>query len=131
MFYIELEGGGFGPGSGGSKTRIYFNGDYYPYTLSDMGLEAGTYYVTVQALSTLDYASDSKVSSAAEVILTNAEPSGENFNTSRTENWNRPHHDGYAGRKPRCAGKPCGRMHVQPDVRRDRERMISDSVKNH
>lgn len=90
MFYIELEGGGFGPDSGGSKTRIYFNGDYYPYTLSDMGLEAGTYYVTVQALSTLDYASDSKVSSAAEVILTNAEPSGENFNTSRTENWTDP-----------------------------------------
>ena len=55
-----------------------------------MGLEAGTYYVTVQALSTLDYASDSKVSSAAEVILTNAEPSGENFYTSRTENWTDP-----------------------------------------
>ena len=91
MFYIELAGGGWGPGSSdGGGTKIYFNGDYYPYTLSDMGLEAGTYYVTIQALSTLDYANDSQVSSAAEVILTDAEPSGENFNTSRTENWTDP-----------------------------------------
>ncbi len=90
MFYIELEGGGFGPSSGGSTTKIYFNGDYYPYTLADMGLEAGTYYVTIQALSTLDYAEDSKVSSAVEITLTDAEPSGDNFATGRTENWTDP-----------------------------------------
>ncbi len=80
MFCIELSDG----------TNIYFNGDYYPYTLADMGLEAGTYYVTIQALSTLDYANDSKVSSAVEITLTDAEPSGENFAAGRTENWTDP-----------------------------------------
>lgn len=79
MFCINIDG-----------TDIYFNGDYYPYTLADMGLEAGTYYVTIQALSTLDYAEDSKVSSAVKVTLTDAEPSGDNFETERTENWTDP-----------------------------------------
>ena len=88
MFYIELTGDSWG--SSGGATKIYFNGDYYPYTLADMGLEAGTYYVTIQALSTLDYAEDSKVSSAVEITLTDAEPSGENFATGRTENWTDP-----------------------------------------
>ena len=88
MFYIELTGDSWGSSDG--ATKIYFNGDYYPYTLTDMGLEAGTYYVTIQALSTLDYANDSKVSSAVEITLTDAEPSGENFATGRTENWTDP-----------------------------------------
>lgn len=79
MFYIPI-----------GNSNIYFNGDYYPYTLDDMGLEAGTYYATIQALSTLEYANDSKVSSAVEFTLSEGEPSTEDFTYATTENWTDP-----------------------------------------
>lgn len=97
-FYIELAGGGWGNSDG--VTRNYFNGDYYEYTLADMGLEAGTYYVTIRALTTLDFAEDSKESSAIEVTLTDEEYSTENFTYGTTENWNDPEMADMPGSNP-------------------------------
>lgn len=70
---------GFGPYVG-SQTYCFIN-NIYTYTL-----DPGTYYVTCQALSKLDYTNDSQVSTAIEVTLTDQEPT-EEFTVSTTELW--------------------------------------------
>lgn len=73
---------GFGPYVGDSDYCFLY--DIYPYTL-----DAGTYYVTAQAISKLDYTNDSQVSTVMEITLTEEEPS-EEFTTVATELWTDP-----------------------------------------
>lgn len=73
---------GFGPYVGGSDYCFLYN--IFPYTM-----EPGTYYVTCQALSKLEYTNDSAVSTPVEIVITDAEPSAE-FVTACTELWTDP-----------------------------------------
>lgn len=70
---------GFGPYVG-SQTYCFIN-DIYTYTL-----DPGTYYVTCQAISKLDYTNDSQVSTVVEITLTGQEPT-EEFTVATTELW--------------------------------------------
>jgi hypothetical protein len=70
--------------------EIYFTYNNYKYTLESTGLEAGTYYVTAQAVSRDEYVADSQVSDAVEVTLT-AEAMTSEYETSRTEMWGDPY----------------------------------------
>lgn len=81
-YHSDGELTGFGPYVGSADYCFLY--DIYAYTL-----EPGTYYVTCQALSKLEYTQDSQVSSAIEIVLTDAEPSGE-FTTGHTELWTDP-----------------------------------------
>ena len=58
--------------------------DSFTYTL-----DAGTYYVTCQALSKDEYCLDSQVSTAVEIVLTEGE-STEEFTAASTELWTDP-----------------------------------------
>ena len=73
---------GFGPYVGDSDYCFLY--DIYPYTL-----DPGTYYVTCQAISKLEYTNDSQVSTPVEITLTDAEPNAE-FVTACTELWTDP-----------------------------------------
>lgn len=81
-YHSDGELTGFGPYVGGSDYCFLY--DIFPYTL-----DPGTYYVTCQALSKLEYTNDSAVSSAIEIVITDAEPSAE-FVTGHTELWTDP-----------------------------------------
>lgn len=81
-YHSDGELTGFGPYVGGSDYCFLY--DIFPYTL-----DPGTYYVTCQALSKLEYTDDSAVSSAIEIVITDAEPSAE-FVTGHTELWTDP-----------------------------------------
>lgn len=70
---------GFGPYVG-SQTYCFIN-DIYTYTL-----DPGTYYVTCQAISKLDYTNDSQVSTVVEITLTDQAPT-EEFTVATTELW--------------------------------------------
>ena len=64
--------------------------DWFTYTPG-----AGTYYITAQAISPVDYVSDSQESTAAVVTLTDgeADPYGD-WSESTTELWEDPENDG-------------------------------------
>lgn len=73
----------------GSGTTMAFTNDIYTYTTSEQ-LPAGTYYVTVQALSKDEQILDSKVSSAMEIVLTDEEAApdfSDEYSVAKTELW--------------------------------------------
>lgn len=71
--------------SGDSNSSTFaFQYDLYPYTL-----DAGTYYVTAQALSKDEYTIDSQVSTVLEITLTDEEPT-EEYTAVTTELWTDP-----------------------------------------
>ena len=72
--------GGFG---GGSSTFAFKN-DIYTYTL-----DAGTYYVTAQALSKDEYTKDSEVSTPIEITIAGGEVT-EDYEVATTELWTDP-----------------------------------------
>lgn len=78
-YHSDGELTGFGPYVG--DTDYCFTYDNFPFTL-----DAGTYYVTAQAISKLDYTNDSEVSTVMEITLTDEEPT-EEFTTVKTELW--------------------------------------------
>ena len=69
---------------GTQEVSFSFINDIFTYTL-----DAGTYYVTCQALSKDEYCLDSQVSTAVEIVLTEGE-STEEFTAVSTEQWTDP-----------------------------------------
>ena len=69
---------------GASEKTFAFKNDIYTYEL-----EAGTYYVTAQALTKDEFTLDSKVSTPVEITLTDEEPA-EEFEYVTTELWQDP-----------------------------------------
>lgn len=69
---------------GTQEVSFSFINDIFTYTL-----DAGTYYVTCQALSKDEYCLDSQVSTAVEIVLTEGE-STEKFTAASTELWTDP-----------------------------------------
>jgi hypothetical protein len=67
-----------------NQSTFAFKNDIYTYTL-----DAGTYYVTAQALSKDEYTEDSQVSSVVEITLTDGEVT-EEFESAFTELWADP-----------------------------------------
>lgn len=84
LHYYEANGEltGFGPYVG-SQTYCFIN-NIYTYTL-----DPGTYYVTCQAISKLEYTNDSQPSTPVEFTLTEGEPT-EDFTVGTTELWTDP-----------------------------------------
>ena len=100
----EEEAGEDESGSGGSGggTTMAFTNDIYTYTTSEQ-LPAGTYYVTVQALSKDEQIMNSKVSSAMEVVLTDEEAApdfSDDYSVSHTELWKDPQQLDMPGANP-------------------------------
>lgn len=69
---------------GTSEKTFAFKNDIYTYEL-----EAGTYYVTAQALTKDEFTLDSQVSTPVEITLTDGEPT-EEFESVTTELWKDP-----------------------------------------
>ena len=72
------------------------------YTTSEQ-LPAGTYYVTVQALSKDEQILDSKVSSAMEIVLTDEEAApdfSDEYSVAKTELWKDPQQMDMPGANP-------------------------------
>ena len=93
---------GPGPMFGGSGTTMAFTNDIYTYTTSEQ-LPAGTYYVTVQALSKDEQILDSKVSSAMEIVLTDEEAApdfSDEYSVAKTELWKDPQQMDMPGANP-------------------------------
>ena len=92
-----------GPSFGGSAgTTMAFINDIYTYTTSEQ-LPAGTYYVTVQALSKDEQILDSKISSAMEIILTDEEAAADysdDYSVAKTELWKDPQQMDMPGANP-------------------------------
>ena len=91
-----------GPMFGGSGTTMAFTNDIYTYTTSEQ-LPAGTYYVTVQALSKDEQILDSKVSSAMEIVLTDEEAApdfSDEYSVAKTELWKDPQQMDMPGANP-------------------------------
>lgn len=87
---------------GGSGTTMAFSNDIYTYTTSEQ-LPAGTYYVTVQALSKDEQILDSKVSSAMEIVLTDEEAApdfSDEYSVAKTELWKDPQQMDMPGANP-------------------------------
>lgn len=74
---------------GALSTDLYFCFDLYSYTTESMGIPAGTYYVTLQALSRDDYVLDSQITPAIAVTLTDDVPVAE-YEMATTELWHEP-----------------------------------------
>jgi hypothetical protein len=70
--------------SDSNESTFAFKNDIYSYTM-----DAGTYYVTAQAISKDEYTRDSEVSSVVEFTLTDAEVS-EEYEAATTELWTDP-----------------------------------------
>lgn len=68
---------------------IYYMEDNFGFQLEEMGLKAGTYYVTCQAVSRDEYVISSKESEAIEIELT-AEPFTTDYVCKTTTNWTTP-----------------------------------------
>ncbi|MBR6965615.1 MAG: hypothetical protein IKH81_00830 [Clostridia bacterium] len=93
-----------GSGSGGSSggTTMAFTNDIYTFTTSD-ALPAGTYFVTVQALSKDEQIQDSKVSSPMEIVLTDEEAApdySDEYSVAQTELWKDPQQLDMPGANP-------------------------------
>ena len=79
-----------------------FTNGIYTYTTSEQ-LPAGTYYVTVQALSKDEQILDSKVSSAMEIVLTDEEAApdfSDEYSVAKTELWKDPQQMDMPGANP-------------------------------
>ena len=74
---------------GSLSSNIYFCFDLYSYTTESMGIPAGTYYVTLQALSRDSWVLDSQVTPAIAVTLTDDAPVAE-YTMAATELWHEP-----------------------------------------
>lgn len=74
---------------GSLSDSIYFTNDLYSYSTESMGIPAGTYYVTLQALSRDEYVLDSQVTPAIAVTLTDDAPAAE-YTMAATELWHEP-----------------------------------------
>lgn len=74
---------------GALSTDLYFCYDLYPYSTESMGIPAGTYYVTLQAISRDDSVLDSQVTPAIAVTLTDEAPVAE-YEMAATELWHEP-----------------------------------------
>ncbi|MBR5383275.1 MAG: hypothetical protein IK133_05575 [Clostridia bacterium] len=74
---------------GSLSSDIYFCFDLYTYSTTSMGIPAGTYYVTLQALSKDDFVLDSQVTPAITITLTDEEPVAE-YEMAATELWHEP-----------------------------------------
>ena len=96
----EANPGGSSGGRGG--TTMAFTNDIYTYTTSEQ-LPAGTYYVTVQALSKHAQILDSKVSSPMEIVLTDEEAApdfSDDYSVAKTELWKDPQQMDMPGANP-------------------------------
>lgn len=78
----------FGGETGSESWKIGFVYNNYAYTL-----DAGTYYVTAQAISDYDFVNDSKASDPVSFTLTSADPSAEHTEAT-TSLWEDPDFDG-------------------------------------
>ena len=74
---------------GSLSTELYFCYDLYSFTTEAMGIPAGTYYVTLQAISRDDFILDSKITPAIAITLTDDEPTAE-YGMATTELWKEP-----------------------------------------
>ena len=74
---------------GSLNSDIYFCFDLYTYSTESMGIPAGTYYVTLQALSRDDFVLDSQVTPAIQITLTDDAPIAE-YEMAATELWHEP-----------------------------------------
>lgn len=74
---------------GSLSTNLYFCYDLYAYSTESMGIPAGTYYVTLQAIARDTYVQDSKVTPAITVTLTDDAPVAE-YTMAATELWHEP-----------------------------------------
>ncbi len=74
---------------GSLRSELYFCYDLYSYTTESMGIPAGTYYVTLQAIARDEYILDSKVTPAIAITLTDAMPTAE-YSMASTELWKEP-----------------------------------------
>lgn len=99
----DEEASGGGPSFGGSAgTTMAFTNDIYTYTVSDQ-LPAGTWYVTVQALSGDEELKDSQMSSPMEIVLTEEEAAADfsdAYSTSKTSLWKDPQQMDMPGANP-------------------------------
>ena len=84
-----------------NEATFGFKYNLYPYTM-----DAGTYYVTCQAISKYDYSNDSQVSTPIEFTLTDAEPTSE-FEYATTQLWTDPQQMDMPGANP---GMQAGRV---------------------
>ena len=91
---VESTGGFFG----GGGCLMSFQNDIYTYTL-----DAGEYYVTVQALSKNEELADSKVSTPMHIVLTDATPAADYsdpYEVAKTELWTDPQQMDMPGANP-------------------------------
>ncbi len=93
---------GPGPMMGRSGTTMAFINDIYTYTVSEQ-LPAGTWYVTVQALSGDAELQDSRQSSAMEIVLTEtpaAPDFSDEYSVAKTSLWKDPQQMDMPGANP-------------------------------
>ena len=74
---------------GSLRSELYFCYDLYSYTTESMGIPAGTYYVTLQAISRDEYILNSQVTPAIAITLTDDAPVAE-YGMAATELWKEP-----------------------------------------
>lgn len=74
---------------GSLSSNLYFCYDLYSYTTTSMGIPAGTYYVTLQAIARDEHILNSQVTPAIAITLTDDAPVAE-YSMATTELWKEP-----------------------------------------